>query len=54
MGNLVPKLVAPSSEFTEMDRYLLEECLEKELLVDESSEMPHTDYEEQTILNSRN
>ena len=48
LGNLVPKLVAPSSEFTEMDRHLLEECLEKEeLLVDESSEMPHTDYEEQ-------
>ena len=48
LGNLVPKLVAPSSEFTEIDRHLLEECLEKEeLLVDESSEMPHTDYEEQ-------
>ena len=48
LGNLVPKLVAPSSEFTEIDRHLLEECLEKEeLLVAESSEIPHTFYEEQ-------
>ena len=48
LGNLVPKLVAPSSEFTEIDRHLLEECLEEEeLLVDESSEVPHTEHEEQ-------
>ena len=48
LGNLVPKLVAPSSEFTEIDRHLLEECLEKEeLLVEESSEIPPTDHEEQ-------
>ena len=48
VGNLVPKLVAPSSNFTEMDRHLLEECLEQEnLLEEENVENPPTDYEEQ-------
>ena len=48
VGNLVPKLVAPSSDFTEMDRHLLEECLEQEnLLEEENVENPPTDYEEQ-------
>ena len=43
LGNLVPKLVAPSSEFTNIDKHLLEEqLLEEGLLVDESSEKPPT------------
>ncbi|MCG8620490.1 MAG: RNA-directed DNA polymerase, partial [Proteobacteria bacterium] len=48
LGNLVPKLLAPSSEFTDMDRHLLEECLEQEeLLVENESSTPPTDNEEQ-------
>ena len=40
--------MAPSSDFTEMDRHLLEECLEQEnLLEEENVENPPTDYEEQ-------